>query len=62
MGDGNQMRLVTDPFPANVNLINCEKKRVLVRTSQADTTHGKNPRWKMVKPKRPEPGVWTVNQ
>jgi hypothetical protein len=42
MGDGNQMRMDTDPFPANVNLINFEEKRVLVCTNQTDMTCGKN--------------------
>jgi hypothetical protein len=30
-----------DPFLANVNMINFEENKVLVRTSQADTTKGK---------------------
>jgi hypothetical protein len=38
MGDGNHMRLNTDPFLTNVSLINFEEKKVLVCTSQADTT------------------------
>jgi hypothetical protein len=42
MGDGNRMRLNTDPFPGNVHLIDFEEKKVLVRTGQADTTQGKN--------------------
>jgi hypothetical protein len=50
------MRLDTEPFPMNVNVINFEDKRVLVSTSQADMTRGKNvivsdePRARMVKP------------
>jgi predicted double-glycine peptidase len=62
------MRLDTDPFPANVNMINFEEKRILVHTTQADTMKGKNvivsdePRVRMLKPRIPEPGVWTVNQ
>jgi hypothetical protein len=68
MGDGNRMRLDTDLFLVNVSLINFEEKKVLLRTSQADMTHGKNvivsdePRRRMVQPKSPEPGVWTVNR
>jgi hypothetical protein len=68
LGDGQKMKLDTDPFPVNVNLINIEEKRVLVHTRQADTTRGKNvimsdePRARMVKPRNPEPGVWKVNR
>jgi hypothetical protein len=36
------MKLDTDPFPMNVNMIIFEEKRVLVHTSQADTTRGEN--------------------
>jgi hypothetical protein len=32
------MKLDTDPFPMNINMINFKEKRVLVRTSQEDTT------------------------
>jgi hypothetical protein len=62
------MKLETDPFPINVNMINFEEKRILVRTSQADSTRGKNgivpdePRAMMVKPRSPEPALWKVNQ
>jgi hypothetical protein len=31
--DGQKMKLDTDPFPMNVNMINFEEKRVLVRPS-----------------------------
>jgi hypothetical protein len=67
MGVGGWMKLDTDLFPTNVNLINFEEKRVLVCTSQADMTPGKSvivsdePRQRMVKPRIPELGVWTVN-
>jgi hypothetical protein len=40
LGDGDKMRLDTNPFP--VNIIEFEEKRVLVRTDQADTTKEKN--------------------
>jgi hypothetical protein len=59
---GHKMKLDTDPFPMNVNMINFEEKRILVRTSQAESTWGKNamvsgePRAKMVKPRSPEQG------
>jgi hypothetical protein len=36
------MRLDTEPFPMNVNVTDFEGKKVLVRTSQADTTKGKD--------------------
>jgi hypothetical protein len=61
------MKLDTEPFPANVNVINFEGKKVLVCPSQAETTYGKEViisdefRAKMVKPKCLEPGVWKVN-
>jgi hypothetical protein len=38
LGEGQKMKLYTDHFPMNVNMINNEEKRVMVRTSQADTT------------------------
>jgi hypothetical protein len=62
------MKLDTYPFPMNVNMINFEEKRVLVHTSQADSTQRKNvivldePRLRMVKPRNPEPGQWQVNK
>jgi hypothetical protein len=68
LGDGNKMRLDANPFPVNVNMINFEEKKVLVRTSQDDTTCVKNvivsdePRLRMINPKVPEAGMWKVNQ
>jgi hypothetical protein len=41
LGEGHKMKLDTDLFPMNVNMINFEEKRVLVRTSQAVTTQEK---------------------
>jgi hypothetical protein len=41
LGDSGRMRLDTEPFPMNVNVINFGDKRVLVSTSQADMTRGK---------------------
>jgi hypothetical protein len=35
------MKLDTEPFPTNVNVINFEGKKVLVCPSQAETTYGK---------------------
>jgi hypothetical protein len=62
------MKLDTDLFLTNVNLINFEEGKVLVHSRQADSTKGKNvimsdeSRAKMIKPESPEPGVWKVNQ
>ena len=66
LGDSNRMRLDSDPFP--VNMINFEEKRILVRTTQAETSRGKNVlvsdelKKRMLKPKNPEVGVWKVNR
>jgi hypothetical protein len=68
LGEGQRMRLDGDPFPANVNLINFEEKKILVCTNQADSTRGQNvivldePRARMLKPQNAELGVWTVNK
>jgi hypothetical protein len=62
------MRLDTEPFPTNVNVTDFKGKKVLVRTSQADMTKGKDviildePRAGMVKPRSLEPRVWKVYQ
>jgi hypothetical protein len=62
------MKLDTDPFPANINMINFEEVKVLMHSRQADSTRGKNviasdePRARMIKPKIPEPGMWNLNQ
>jgi hypothetical protein len=62
------MRLDTNPFPANVNVIDFDGKKVLVHLEQADTTKGESvivtdePRVRMPKPRNPEPGKWKVNQ
>jgi hypothetical protein len=59
------MRLDTDPFP--VHMVDLEKKKILVRTDQAETTKGKNMvvsdklRNRMIKPCSPEMGVWKEN-
>jgi hypothetical protein len=60
------MKLDANPFP--IDLINFEEKKILVHTSQADTTKGKNvivsdePRSRMIKPRQPKVGVWKVNE
>jgi hypothetical protein len=62
------MKLDTDPFPMNMNMINFEEKKILVSTSLDESTQRKNvivsaaPWVKMVKPRSPEPGVWKTNQ
>jgi hypothetical protein len=62
------MKLDTDPFPMNVNMINFEEKRVLVQMSRAKSTRGKNvivsdvPWDKIIKPRSPEPRVRKTNQ
>jgi hypothetical protein len=68
LGDGHRMKLDTDPFSANINMINFEEVKVLMHSRQADSTRGKNviasdePRARMIKPKIPEPGMWNLNQ
>jgi hypothetical protein len=42
LGDGQKMRLDTNPFPANVNMIDFEGKKVLVHPEQAHNTKGKS--------------------
>jgi hypothetical protein len=67
LGEGHKMKLDTDPFPMNVNIINFEEK-IVVRTSQAESTHGKNVivsdalQVRMIKPKSPDPRLWKTNQ
>jgi hypothetical protein len=61
------MRLDTNPFPANVNVIDLGGKKVWVHPVQADATKGKSvvvsdePRVKMLKPHNLELGEWKVN-
>jgi hypothetical protein len=68
LGDGHKMKLDSGPFLVNVNMIDFEGKRVLVRIDQADTTWGKRvivldkPKMKMMMPRNPEPGKLKVNQ
>jgi hypothetical protein len=62
------MKLDKDPFPANMNMVELEGKKVLVRPSQAETTKGKEvikgeerlPR--MIKPKSLKAGQWQKNE
>jgi hypothetical protein len=58
------MKLDRDPFPMNMNMVELEGKKVLVRPSQAETTKGKEvvigeerpPR--MIKLRSPKDGQW----
>jgi hypothetical protein len=60
------MKLDSNPFPVNVNMMDFEGKNVLVRTDQANTTQGRrvivSPRLKVMVPRNPEPGKWKINQ
>jgi hypothetical protein len=53
------MKLNKDPFSANMNMVELEGKKVLVRPSQAEMTKGKEvvigEEWppRMIKPKSP---------
>jgi hypothetical protein len=56
------MKLDKDPFPTNMNMVKLDGKKVLVRSSHAETTKGKEvvigeerqPR--MIRPKNPKIG------
>jgi hypothetical protein len=62
------MKLDKDPFPANMNMVELDGKKVLVRPSQAESTKGKEvirgeerpPR--MIKPKRLKDDQWQRNE
>jgi hypothetical protein len=58
------MKLYKDPFPTNMNMVELDRKKVLVRPSQTELTKGKevvigeerSPR--MIKPKSLKDGQW----
>jgi hypothetical protein len=62
------MKLDKDPFPANMNMVELDGKKVLVRPSQAELTKGKEvvigeerqPR--MIRPKNLEIDRWKKNE
>jgi hypothetical protein len=62
------MKLDKDSFPVNMNMVEIDGKKVLVRPSQAKSTKGKKviigeerpPR--MIKPKSPKDGQWQKNE
>jgi hypothetical protein len=61
------MKFDKGPFPVNMNMVNLVGKKVLVRSSQAESTKGKDivigeeqpP--KMIKPKSPKDDQWQKN-
>jgi hypothetical protein len=63
-----QMKLNKDPFSVNMNMVELNGKKVLVRPSQAKLTKSKEviigeerpPR--MIKPKSPKDGQWQKNE
>jgi hypothetical protein len=63
-----QMKLDKDPFLMNMNIVELEGKKVLVRPSQAKTTKGKvvviGEEWlsMMIKPKSLKDGQWQKNE
>jgi hypothetical protein len=62
------MKLDKDPFPANMNTVELDGKKVLVRPSQAESTKGKEViigeerQSRMIRPKNPEIGRWKKNE
>jgi hypothetical protein len=62
------MKLDKDPFLTNMNMVELDGKKVLVRSSQAESTKGKDvivgterpPR--MIKPKSLKGGQWQKNE
>jgi hypothetical protein len=63
-----QMKLDKDPFPANMNMVELDGKKVLVWLSQAESTKGKEviigEEWvsRMIKSKSPKGGQWQKNE
>jgi hypothetical protein len=62
------MKLDKDPFPANMNMVKLDGKKVLVQPSQAESTKGnevvigeERPS-RMIKPKSPKDGQWQKNE
>jgi hypothetical protein len=62
------MKLDKDSFPANMYMVELDRKKVLVRPSQAESTKGKEviigeerqPR--IIRPKNPKIGRWKKNE
>jgi hypothetical protein len=62
------MKLDKDPFPANMNMVELDGKKVLVRPSQAELTMGKEViigeerQLRMIRPKNLEIDRWKKNE
>jgi hypothetical protein len=62
------MKFDKDPFPANMNTVEFEGKKVLVQPSQGESTKGKKvvigeyKQSRMIRPKNPEIGRWKKNE
>jgi hypothetical protein len=62
------MKLDKDPFPANMNTVELDGKKVLIQPSQAESTKdkeviiGKERQPRMIKPKNQEVGRWKKNE
>jgi hypothetical protein len=62
------MKLDNDPFSANMNMVELEGKKVLLRPSQAETIKrneviiGEEWPLRMIKPKSPKNGQWQNNE
>jgi hypothetical protein len=62
------MKLDKDPFSINMNMVELDGKKVLVRPSQAESTKGNEvviaDEWplRMIKPKSPKDGQWQKNE
>jgi hypothetical protein len=63
-----QIKLDKDPFPANMNMVELNGKKVLVRPSQANLTKGKDVvigeerQLRMIRPKISGIGQWKKNE
>jgi hypothetical protein len=61
------MKLKKDPFPVNMKMVELDGKKVLVHSSQAESTKGKEvvigEEWplRMIKPKSSKNGQWKKN-
>jgi hypothetical protein len=62
------MKLDKDLFPDNMNTVKLDGKKVLVQSSQAESTKdkevviGKERQLRMIRPKNPEVGRWMKNE
>jgi hypothetical protein len=62
------MKLDKDPFPVNMNMVELERKKVLVRPSQVETTKckeviiGEERPSRMIKPKSMKDDQWQKNE